>query len=270
MGGATYCFFEASMVAGRRDEAELLRDLRCAIEQRELELFYQPKIHAPSGQITGAEALMRWHHPQRGLVSPLVFIPLAERYGLINALGNWVIDDACRQIRAWRNQGLRMRVAINLSVHQLRQADLAKRIGAALRRNRLEPRVLTCEITESIAMDDSQDTLQVIEQLAAVGVHLSIDDFGTGYSNLSCLRKLPAEELKIDRGFVLDLETSGDARAIVDAVVKLAQALGPEGGGRRRRDRAPAARSCAELAATSCRATCSPSRCQRAPSPNGR
>ena len=226
MGGATYCFFEAGMVAGRREGVELLRDLRCAIEQRELELFYQPKIHAPSGQITGAEALMRWHHPQRGLINPAVFIPLAEHCGLINALGQWVIEDACRQIRAWRNEGLRMRVAINLSVHQLRQPDLASRIAAALQRHRLEPRVLTCEITESVAMDDSYDTLKVIEQLAAVGVHLSIDDFGTGYSNLSCLRKLPAEELKIDRGFVLDLETSGDARAIVDAVVKLAQAIG--------------------------------------------
>jgi len=226
LGGATYSFFEASMVTGKRDEVELLRDLRHAIEQRQLELFYQPKIHAPSGQITGAEALLRWHHPHRGIISPLVFIPIAEHYGLIHALGNWVIEDACRQIRAWRNQGLRMRVAINLSVHQLHQADLASRIAAALQRNRLEPRVLTCEITESVAMDDSPETIKVIDQLAAVGVHLSIDDFGTGYSNLSCLRKLPAEELKIDRSFVLDLETSGDARAIVDAVVKLAQAIG--------------------------------------------
>ncbi len=226
MGGATYCFFEASMVAGKRDEVELLRDLRCAIEHGEFELFYQPKIHAPSGQITGAEALMRWHHPKRGMISPGVFIPIAEHYGLINSLGNWVIEDACRQIRAWRNQGLRMRVAINLSVHQLRQADLAPRIAAALQRNRLEPRLLTCEITESVAMGDSAETLSVIAQLAAIGVHLSIDDFGTGYSNLSCLRKLPAEELKIDRSFILDLETSGDARAIVDAVVKLAQAIG--------------------------------------------
>jgi diguanylate cyclase (GGDEF)-like protein len=226
LGGASYSFFEASMVTGKREEVELLRDLRSAIEQRELELFYQPKIHAPSGQITGVEALIRWHHPQRGLINPAQFIPLAEHYGLINALGQWVIEDACRQIRAWRDTGLRMRVAINLSVHQLRQSDLAADIGAALKRYHLEPRVLTCEITESVAMDDSQETFKVIEQLAAVDVHLSIDDFGTGYSNLSCLRKLPAEELKIDRGFVLDLETSGDARAIVDAVVKLAQAIG--------------------------------------------
>ncbi len=225
-GGATHCFYEAGMLSGKRDEMDMLRDLRLAIERGELELFYQPKIHAPSGEITGVEALMRWHHAQRGTVSPEVFIPLAERYGLIHSIGNWLVDDACRQIRAWRNQGLRMRVAINLSVHQLHQPDLATRIGAALQRNRLDAQVLTCEITETLATDDSHDAHGVIDELAALGVHLSIDDFGTGYSNLGRLRALPAEELKIDRGLVLDLATSSDAHAIVDAVVKLAHALG--------------------------------------------
>ena len=225
-GGGAHCFFEERMVAGARDQVELLQDLRRAIANRELELHYQPKIHAPSGQITGAEALMRWKHPQRGMIGPNIFIPLAERYGLINALGNWLIEDVCRQIRAWRDQGLRMRVALNLSVHQLRQADLAERIVEALARHHIEPSLLTCEITESAAMDDTRVTLQMIEQLSAAGVHLSIDDFGTGYSSLSYLRQLAAEELKIDRSFICDLETSADARAIVDAVVKLAQALG--------------------------------------------
>jgi diguanylate cyclase (GGDEF)-like protein len=225
-GGATYCVFEASMVAGARDQVDLLRDLRRAVQHEELELYYQPKIHAPSGQITGAEALMRWHHPQRGMVGPNIFIPLAERFGLIHAMGNWLIDESCRQIRAWREQGLRMRVSINLSVHQLRQEDLVTRITDAMERNQIEPHVLTCEITETSAMDDTRATLKVIERLAAAGVHLSIDDFGTGYSSLSYLRQLPAGELKIDRSFVLDLETSADARAIVDAVIKLAQALG--------------------------------------------
>ena len=225
-GGATHCFFEAGMQSGKRDELDMLRDLRGAVERGELELFYQPKIHAPSGEITGVEALMRWHHAQRGTVSPEVFIPLAERYGLIQTIGNWLVEEACRQIRAWRNEGLRMRVAINLSVHQLRQHDLAQRIRAALERHRLEAQVLTCEITETLATDDSHDAHGVIAELAALGVHLSIDDFGTGYSNLGRLRKLPAEELKIDRGLVLDLGTSSDAHAIVDAVVKLAHALG--------------------------------------------
>ncbi|HET7792067.1 MAG TPA: EAL domain-containing protein [Rhizobacter sp.] len=225
-GGASHRFFEDRMVAGARDQIELLQDLRRAIANKELELHYQPKIHAPSGQITGAEALKRWKHPTRGMVGPFIFIPLAERFGLINALGNWLIEDVCRQIKAWRNDGLRMRVAINLSVHQLRQHDLVERIVDALKRHSVEPSLLTCEITESAAMDDTRVTLQVIEQLSAAGVHLSIDDFGTGYSSLSYLRQLAAEELKIDRSFVLDLETSADARAIVDAVVKLAQALG--------------------------------------------
>jgi diguanylate cyclase (GGDEF)-like protein len=225
-GGGAHSFFEERMVAGAREQVELLQDLRRAIANKELELHYQPKIHAPSGQITGAEALMRWKHPQRGMVGPNVFIPLAERYGLIIALGNWLIKDVCRQIRAWQEQGLRMRVAINLSVHQLRQADLVENIVDALQRNHIEPSLLTCEITESAAMDDTRITLQVIERLSAAGVHLSIDDFGTGYSSLSYLRQLAAQELKIDRSFVLDLETSADARAIVDAVVKLAQALG--------------------------------------------
>ena len=225
-GGGNQVMFDPRMVAGAREQVDLLRDLRRAIQHHELELYYQPKVHAPSGQITGAEALMRWHHPQRGMVGPHIFIPLAEKFGLINALGNWLIEDVCRQIRTWRDGGLRMRVAINLSVHQLRQEDLVDRIVEALHRHRVEPGLLTCEITESAAMEDTRTTLQVIERLSAAGVHLSIDDFGTGYSSLSYLRQLAAEELKIDRSFVMDLESSADARAIVDAVVKLAQALG--------------------------------------------
>ena len=225
-GGAACAFFEPHMLGGAREQLDMLRDLRLAIKNQELELFFQPKIHAPSGEITGAEALMRWHHPQRGMVSPAVFIPLAERYGLINELGNWLIEDACRQARAWRDAGLRMRVAINLSVHQLGQDGLVERIRETLARYRIEPKQLTCEITESAAMDDTRATLAIIEQLSSAGVHLSIDDFGTGYSSLAYLRKLPAEELKIDRSFVLDLETSADARAVVDAVVQLAKALG--------------------------------------------
>jgi len=225
-GGATFAFFEPHMLGDAREQVELLRDLRQAVARRQLELFYQPKVHAPSGEITGAEALLRWNHPQRGMVSPAVFVPIAERHGLINTLGQWVIEEACRQARAWRDQGLRMRVAINLSVHQLRQPDLADRIDAALKAHQVNPRLLTCEITESVAMEDAEGTRRIFERLAAVGVHLSIDDFGTGYCNFAMLRKLPAEELKIDRSFVLDLETSPDARAVVDAVVKLAQALG--------------------------------------------
>ena len=169
---------------------------------------------------------MRWQYPQRGLVGPAEFIPIAERFGLIGAIGNWLIDEACRQAGQWRDEGLRMRVAINLSAYQLRHADLADRIDAALKRHRINPQLLTCEITESVAMEDASNAIRMVEKLGAMGVNISIDDFGTGYSSLAYLRKLRTGELKIDRSFVLDLETSADARAVVDAVVKLAQALG--------------------------------------------
>jgi len=225
-GGASHCFFEARMVSGARDQFDLLRDLRRALAEGQLHLVYQPKVHAPSGEITGAEALMRWTHPQRGLVPPAVFIPIAERFGLIGAIGNWLIDEACRQAGEWRDDGLRMRVAINLSAHQLRHADLADRVDAALKRHDINPHLLTCEITESVAMEDASNAIRMVEKLNAMGVNISIDDFGTGYSSLAYLRKLRAGELKIDRSFVTDLEGSADARAVVDAVVRLAQALG--------------------------------------------
>jgi diguanylate cyclase (GGDEF)-like protein len=225
-GGASHAFFEARMMNGARDQLDLLRDLRRALADGQLHLLYQPKIHAPTGEITGAEALMRWHHPERGLVGPDVFIPIAERFGLIGAMGNWLIDEACRQAGAWRDEGLRMRVAINLSAYQLRHPDLADRIDAALRRYDINPQLLTCEITESVAMEDASNAIRMVERLNGMGVNISIDDFGTGYSSLAYLRKLRAGELKIDRSFVLDLESSADARAVVDAIVKLAQALG--------------------------------------------
>jgi EAL domain-containing protein (putative c-di-GMP-specific phosphodiesterase class I) len=153
-------------------------------------------------------------------------VPLAERTGLIGPLGDWVIEAACRQARAWRDKGLRMRVAINLSAYQMRQDDIVDRIIEALKRHRIRPSLLTCEITESAAMEDTLATQETFRRLGELGTHLSIDDFGTGYSSLAYLRKLPAEELKIDRSFVQDLEHSPDARAVVDAVLKLAHALG--------------------------------------------
>ncbi len=224
-GGATYAVLDARMVDDVREQAELLADLRMALARDQLELYDQPKIHAPSAQVTAAEALLRWHHPRRGMVSPGIFIPIAERSGLIHAIGAWVIDEACKQARIWRNQGLRLRVAINLSVHQLRHPDLPKHIAAALARHQINPELLTCEITESVALENTEAALRFFSELPAVGVHVSIDDFGSGYSNLACLRKLPASELKIDRSFVLDLEHSEDVRQIAQAVGSLAQAL---------------------------------------------
>lgn len=224
-GGSVHCFYEAYMDASSPEQIDLQRDLRVAIVRNELELYYQPKIDSLSGQVTGVEALLRWHHPTRGMVSPGVFIPVAERFGIIGALGNWVIEESCRQIRIWMDKGLKLRVAINLSVHQLRQDDLERRIREALARSRVDPHLVTFEITESVAMEDSESSMRAFERLSKIGVQLSIDDFGTGYSSLSYLRRLPATQLKIDRSFIQDLGQSDDARAIVEAVVHLAHAL---------------------------------------------
>jgi diguanylate cyclase (GGDEF)-like protein len=225
-GGSRHCFFSPEMDMDAEANFDMLRDLRQALAGDGLELFFQPKIDARSGKVTAAEALIRWQHPKRGLLPPDAFIPLAERSGLIGPLGNWVIEAACKQARVWRDSGLRMRVAINLSAHQMRQDDLADRIADSLRRHRIHPSLLTCEITESAAMEDTGITQETFRRLGELGAHLSIDDFGTGYSSLSYLRQLPAEELKIDMSFVKDVDRSPDARAVVDAVVKLAHALG--------------------------------------------
>ena len=226
-GGNIHCFFADTMDPGALEAIELQRDLRRALETNTgLELHYQPKIDSRTGRISGVEALMRWHHPERGAVSPVVFVPVAERFGLIGALGQWVTDEACRQLRIWQDTGLRMHVAINLSVHQLRQTDLVERVQGSLARHDIAGGRVTFEITESAAMEDPQASLRVFERLAQLGVSLSIDDFGTGYSSLSYLRRLPARQLKIDRSFVQDVATQEDAQAIVRAVIKLAHALG--------------------------------------------
>ncbi len=225
-GGGSYALFEPHMGSDASEQLELQNDLRQAIERGELQLHYQPKIDGTRGQISGVEALLRWNHPKHGMVSPLMFIGLAERFGLINKLGNWVINEACRQTAEWARSGMRMRVAINLSVHQLRESGLADRIEYALKFHGLDASQLLCEITESVAMEDIKATQRTFEGLARIGVFLSIDDFGTGYSSLNYLRQLPAQQLKIDRSFVNDLESSEDARAVVSAVVSLAHALG--------------------------------------------
>ena len=225
-GGGRHCFYAPEMDAGAQQSLDMLADLRRALANDEFELYFQPKIDARSGKVTAAEALLRWRHPTLGLVPPNAFIPLAERSGLIGPLGNWVIEAACRQARAWRDKGLRMRVAINLSAHQMRQDDLADRIAEALARHRIQPALLTCEITETAAMEDTAATQETFRRLGEMGAHVSIDDFGTGYSSLAYLRRLPAEELKIDASFVKDLDHGADARAVIDAVVKLAHALG--------------------------------------------
>lgn len=224
-GGAVYCFYERGMDRRGAEQVDMQRDLRHAIARGELMLHFQPKLRA-NGELAGVEALLRWTHPQRGSVSPAQFIPVAERFGLIGELGLWVLQEACRHVRLWLDSGQDIPVAVNISVHQLRQPDLAQRVREALVHYNVPPRMLILEITESAAMDDIDSSIRVFDMLADIGVQLSIDDFGTGYSSLSYLRRLPAKQLKIDRAFVRDLDSSPDAQAIVEAVVRLSHALG--------------------------------------------
>ena len=224
-GGGSYALFHPAMAVDLRDQAELAQDLRHAVQRGQLQLVYQPKVDAKSLQVTAAEALLRWQHPKRGLVSPAVFVPVAERYGLMREIGLWVIEEACRQAAEWRQQGLRMRVAINISGQQMRQDDTVDHIKASVRRHGIRPERVTCEITESVAMEDTAHTRKAFERLKRAGLHVSIDDFGTGHSSLAALRKLPAAELKIDRAFVTDLATNSDARNIAQAIVQMAHSL---------------------------------------------
>ena len=227
MGKNGYSFFDVSMNTNARKQLQLLQDLRNAVEQQQFCLHYQPKFDAVSGIPVGAEALLRWEHPQQGLLLPATFIELAEKTGLIIPIGEWVLNEACRQMRLWYAQGYEdWRIAVNLSALQFCHAGLVKSVASALDRHQLPANSLTLEITETTAMSDADASMTVLQQLSDMGVDLSIDDFGTGYSSLMYLKRLPANELKIDRGFVRDLEHDGDDAAIVSAIVALGHALG--------------------------------------------
>ncbi|WP_340648834.1 putative bifunctional diguanylate cyclase/phosphodiesterase [Pseudoxanthomonas winnipegensis] len=222
-----YQLFEPGMNHGAHARIALIQDLRRGLQRNELRLHYQPKLRAPDGPVIGVEALVRWQHPQRGLIMPGDFIALAERSGLIIELGRWVLDEACRQLAQWRAQGLEVQsVAVNLSPNQFHSDQLYQDVAQALRRHGLPASALVLEITESMAMHDAEASLAILQRLVEMGVSISIDDFGTGYSSLLYLKKLPASELKIDRGFVQDLERGGDDAAIVSAIIALGHSLG--------------------------------------------
>ncbi|AHL33597.1 membrane protein [Pseudomonas brassicacearum] len=222
-----YSFFDASMNSNARKQLQLLQDLRIAVEQRQFSLYYQPKFDAANGRPVGAEALLRWTHPTQGLLMPDTFIDLAEKTGLIIPIGEWVLNEACRQMREWYVLGYTdWRIAVNLSALQFCHTGLVQSVAKALETHKLPANSLTLEITETTAMSDADASMTVLQQLSDMGVDLSIDDFGTGYSSLMYLKRLPANELKIDRGFVRDLEHDSDDAAIVSAIVALGQALG--------------------------------------------
>jgi EAL domain-containing protein (putative c-di-GMP-specific phosphodiesterase class I) len=201
-------------------------DLRRAIERDELELYYQPKVDFAGGTITRVEALVRWRHPQQGLLSPDAFIPLAEATGLIRPLSRWVLNAALQQYRAWRDAGLELPIAVNLSVHDLQDRALPSYIALLLNRWDADCDCLVVELTESAIMGDPEQALQVLTELSVLGVKIAIDDFGIGYSSLGYLARLPVDQLKIDKSLITHMGEQERAIAIVRATVEMAHHLG--------------------------------------------
>ena len=219
-------FYAAGMNSVTQDKVKLESDLHEALALQQFELHYQPKVETKSGLIHGAEALIRWRHPERGLVSPAEFIPIAEACGLIDSIGEWVVREGCRQARAWQLEGLPpLRVAVNLSAFQFRHGNLLQTIRDALTAADLDPRYLEVEITESALMSDPEESVTILEHLSRMGVVVSVDDFGTGYSSMSYLRRFPIDKLKIDRSFISELISRADDASIVQAIVSLAHSL---------------------------------------------
>jgi diguanylate cyclase (GGDEF)-like protein len=224
-----HCFFEKSMNDHVHREQQILHDLRRAQFSEEMVLHYQPKIGAKHGKVIGVEALVRWNHPTRGMVAPGQFIPQAERSGLIIPLGGWVLNEACRQMSQWRSAGHRdWTVSVNLSAVQFNHPGLIKLVRETLERHTLPAQFLTLEITETTAMRNAGASMIILQQLVDMGVRISIDDFGTGYSSLLYLKRLPASELKIDRGFVRDLPHDAEDAAIIVAILALGHTLNLE------------------------------------------
>jgi PAS domain S-box-containing protein/diguanylate cyclase (GGDEF)-like protein len=224
-GGQRYAFYRPELNQGANDRFKLESALRRAVERKELELHYQPQVDIASGRIVGAEALLRWRHPERGLVPPGVFIGLAEETGLILPIGDWVLSAACNQLRQWRDAGLPLvPVAVNLSAHQFNDQIVAT-VGRVLDECGIEPGLLELELTESASMAEADKSVALLAQLKGMGIRLAIDDFGTGFSNLNYLKRFPVDKLKLDRSFIADLLDSTDDQAISRAVIAMAHGL---------------------------------------------
>lgn len=226
-GRNNYQFYTTSLSVKTPELLTLEKSLRYALEREEFMVYYQPRVNIATGEITGMEALLRWQHPEMGLVAPNVFIPLAEESGLIVPIGEWVIRTACRQNKTWQEAGLTpLTIAVNLSLKQFRQPNLLETLSSILQQTGLEPKFLELEITESTAIEDLEFTRNVLQNLQQMGVYLSIDDFGTGHSSLSRLQLLPLHHLKIDKSFIQELTKDDKVAHIVKAIVLLGQSLG--------------------------------------------
>ncbi|MEH2402414.1 EAL domain-containing protein [Nostoc sp.] len=226
-GRNNYQFYSVSLSAKNPELLTLEKSLRYALERKEFTVYYQPRVNIVTGEITGMEALLRWQHPEMGLVAPSVFIPLAEESGLIVPIGEWVLRTACSQNKTWQDAGLPpMMIAVNLSLKQFCQPKLVETIAKVLEQTGLEPRFLELEITETTAIENLSFTRKVLQNLQQMGVYISIDDFGTGHSSLSRLQLLPLHNLKIDKSFIQDLTQDVKVAHIIKAIVSLGHSLG--------------------------------------------
>ncbi len=220
-----YTFHRDEYDSRSPDDLSLVVEMRTAIERNEFELYYQPKLHLRSGLVTRAEVLIRWNHPQRGLLAPGAFIPVAERTGIIRAITDWVFDHAMQQAKTWQDQGAPLHLAVNVSAKSLQEQTLPAKVHSLLSKWSLDPRFIKLEITESSIMADPAHALAILSMLQSLGIRLSIDDFGTGYSSLIALRQLPIDEIKVDKSFVMGMTSNDADAAIVRTVIDLAHNL---------------------------------------------
>jgi diguanylate cyclase (GGDEF)-like protein len=225
-GGNQYQFYSTAFNIGSSDRLALQSSLRHALERQELLLYYQPQVNLKTGQIVGAEALVRWQHPERGLISPDKFIPIAEETGLIVPIGEWVLKTACQQTKVWQNAGFsHLRIAVNLSSRQFSQIDLRHQLVAILMETGLDPKYIELELTESMLVHNTEVAIRRLNALKSLGVEIAIDDFGTGYSSLSYLQQFPFDILKIDRCFIRNITENPNNAAITKAIIEMAKTL---------------------------------------------
>ncbi len=224
-GKGNYRFYASEMNASAMERLSLINDLHRALQRNEFILHYQPQVHLKTGKVVGVEALIRWQHPQNGLISPVKFIPLAEETRQIIPIGQWVMHQACAQAVQWHKRGFPLTMAINLSALQIEEETLVELVDDALRTTGMDPRLLELELTESLLIQQPEVIYKICQQLREKGVRLAIDDFGTGYSSLSHLSKLPIDKLKIDKSFVRDINTDPSDLSIVETIINMAHSL---------------------------------------------
>ena len=225
-GRDNYLFYSAAMNVHTVEQLELESDLRHALERNEFLLHYQPKVEIATGLITGIEALLRWNHPRRGLISPMEFIPLAEETGLIASISEWVLATACARTKTWQDQGFpKLDVAVNLSARQFADPMLLPKLTDIIRRSGLDPSSLELEITESLVMTHGESAVDVLQKLKSIGVRIAIDDFGTGYSSLAYLKRFPIDTIKVDRSFIRDIPSDSGDKQITRAIIAMAHSL---------------------------------------------